>query len=243
MTIDAGQGTTMITAHANSTPSATPGSVSVAATNVCGTGVARSVTLTNAGVLPGAITGPISVCGASSATYSIASLGAGYTYNWSISMVGWHIGSITGPITLTTSATTITLYGPATGASTAGLVKVTSTNACGATSGIRTLGVTYCHSGIANGNTTDNNGNVFSSLYPNPTSSDFKIDVTSDIDREITVQVYDVLGNLIINEKHEIAIGTSTMTTNIESYKAGMYFVRLVDSNATTIYSQTVLKQ
>jgi hypothetical protein len=151
-------------------------------------------------------------------------------------MTGWTIFSGQG-------STSIVIHGPSVlTASAAGLVKVTSTNACGATSSIRTYGVTYCHSAIANGNSSDNS-NVFSSLYPNPTSSDFKIDVTSDIEREITLQVYDVLGNLIINEKHQIAIGTSTMNTNIESYKAGMYFVRLVDSNATTVYSQTVLKQ
>ena len=108
---------------------------------------------------------------------------------------------------------------------------------------MRTLGNTYCHSGIAYGNTNDETGTAFSAVYPNPTATDFKIDVTTDLDKEITLQVYDVLGNLIISKKHQIASGTSTINTNIENYKNGMYFVRLVDSNASTVYSQTVIKQ
>ena len=105
------------------------------------------------------------------------------------------------------------------------------------------MATVYCRSGVANGNVTDENGTSFSAIYPNPAATDFRIDVTTDLDKEVTVQVYDVLGNLVISEKHQIASGTSTMNTNIENYKNGMYFVRLVDSNANTVYSQTVIKQ
>ena len=71
----------------------------------------------------------------------------------------------------------------------------------------------------------------------------FKLDVTTDMDEEMTVMVYDVLGNLVISEKHQLVNGTTTLTTNIENYKAGMYFVRLVDKDANTVYSGTVVKQ
>jgi hypothetical protein len=232
--IDGGAGTTAITVHAQSSP-VNSTVISVAATNVCGTGATRSVTLTTAAIQPGAMTGPASLCGQSTATYSVPSLGAGYTYNWTLSMSGWTITS-----GLTTN--TITIAGSSTGASHAGLVLVSSTNTCSATpSGQRTYATTYCHDAIGM-NSSNDNGSFFSSVYPNPTATDFKIDVTTDIDREITVQVYDVQGNLVISQKHQIAAGTSTMNTNIESYKNGMYFVRLVDSNATTVYSQTVIK-
>jgi len=222
-------------------PTGVNGQISVAATDVCGTGTSRTVALTLASIMPGAITGPTTLCGATSASYTIADVTpAGttpYTYTWALAVTGWSITSGQG-------TTHITATGPSTGTSGTGIVKVTSTNSCGNTSGFRTLGVTYCHEAIANNNApADNNNNMFSEVYPNPTSGEFKIDVTTDLDREITVQVYDVLGNLLVSEKHQIAAGTSTMTTNVESYKAGMYFVRLIDSNATTVYSQTVLKQ
>jgi hypothetical protein len=238
MTINSGQGTTLINVTATGAP-VSGTTVSVAATNVCGTGTARTVTLTTAAIQPGAMTGPTSLCGQSSATYSVAAIGPGYTYTWALTMFGWSIASGQG-------TTSIVITGPATGASTLGIIKVSTTNSCTSTpSALRTLGITYCHEGIANGNnnTTNGSGTLFSSLYPNPTATDFRIDVTTDIDREITMQVYDVLGNLVINQKHQLASGTSTITTNIESYKNGLYFVRLVDSNATTVYSQTVIKQ
>jgi hypothetical protein len=241
MTITSGAGTTAITVTATGTPAA--GTVSVAATNVCGTGIARSVSLTNSATLPGTITGPANICGVTTATYSIASLGAGYTYTWSLAMIGWYVGTTGTATTITTTSTSIVIHGPAAGSSGIGILKVTATNNCGATSGIRTLGVTYCHDGIANGNNNSESGATLSNLYPNPTSSDFKIDVTTDTDKDITVQIYDVLGNLIINEKHQITIGTNTLTTNIEDYKKGLYFVRLVDCNLKTVYSQTVIKQ
>jgi hypothetical protein len=245
MTITGGFGTTTITVNVTGTPAA--GTVSVAATNVCGTSPTRSVTLTLAATQPGSITGPASLCGLTSAVYSIAPVAAGYTYTWNLAMTGWHIGSITGPVTLTSSATSITVYGPATGTSTSGIVKVASNNTCGFTSTQRTLGVTYCHSAALdnNGNSTPdaNPTNMFSAIYPNPTSGEFKIDITTDIDRDITLQVYDVLGNLVVNQKHLITAGTSTMNTNIETFRAGMYFVRLIDSNEGAVYSQTVLRQ
>jgi hypothetical protein len=235
MTITSGAGTTSINVTATVTPAA--GSISVAATNTCGTGVARTVSLTVTAVLPGAITGPTNVCGVTTANYTIASLGTGYTYTWVLAMSGWTITSGQG-------TTSINVSGPATGTSALGLVKVTSTNSCGNTSGIRTIAATYCHSAIEDNNAgVAQANNMYSSLYPNPATAEFKLDVTSDKDKEITLQVYDVLGNLIISEKHQIKIGTTTLNTNIEDYKKGLYFVRLVDADLNTVYSQTVIKQ
>jgi hypothetical protein len=232
MTITSGAGTTSITVVATGTPA--NGAVSVAATNVCGTGTARVLNVTTASPIPGAISGPTNICGMTTAAFSVPSLGTGYTYNWSLAMSAWTITSGAG-------TTAITCAGPGTPTSYSGLVKVTSTNTCASTSGIRTKAVTYCHTAIANN--ADQNGSSYSPLYPNPTNGEFKMDVTTDINEEMTIQVYDVLGNLVISEKHQVANGTSTLTTNLESYKTGMYFVRLIDSNASTVYSQTVIKQ
>ena len=196
---------------------------------------------------PGAITGPTSICGVTTASYSVVALSGSYTYNWSLTLTGWSITSGQG-------TNSITVSGPATGTSSSGLVRVSATNTCGSTSALRTMAVTYCHDGIAMDTETES-GNSFSNIYPNPTSSEFTIDVVSagstgsltsgstTENQEVTVEVYDVLGNLVIHSKHQLVSGTNTMKTNIEEFKNGMYFVRLLDVDSNVIHSQTVIKQ
>jgi hypothetical protein len=177
----------------------------------------------------------------STATYSTAAVGvagAGYTYTWTLSsMTGWSIASGNG-------TNTITVTGPAvtTNPVTTGLVNVKTTNVCSTTpSNSRTLTVTSCHDGIGmNGTTTS--GNSFSTIYPNPTSSDFAIDATTDVDQDVTVEVYDILGNLLVQQKHQLTTGANTMKTNIESYKDGMYFVRVLGNDSSVLYTQRVIK-
>ena len=230
---------TSVTVALNGT---TGGSVSCAATNVCGNGIARTLNLVVTAIQPGLISGPITVCGVNTATYTVASVGAGYTYNWSLSLgSGWSITSGQGTNSITISGTSVSTN------PLSGLVKVTSTNGCGSTSAFRTLAVTYCHDGIAMNNGVESNNTTFSNIYPNPTSSEFTIDVVSagstTENQEVTVEVYDVLGNLVINAKHQLVSGTNTMKTNIEDFENGMYFVRLLDGDLNVIHSQTVIKQ
>ena len=211
------------------------GSISCQATNVCGNGTARTVNLVVTSPQPAAISGPNSICGSTSATYSVPSLGVGYTYNWSITLLGWSITSGNG-------TNSITISGPATGTTSSGLVKVTSSNTCGMTSAFRTMSVSYCHDAVGMNNSISSK-NTFFGLYPNPATSDFTIDVTSEMDKEITIEVYDVLGNLVINAKHQLVSGTNSMKTNIQDFENGMYFVRLLDVDSNVLYSQRVIKQ
>ena len=149
-------------------------------------------------------------------------------------------------ITSGQGTTTVTLTGTANGTTNnnvAGALKVSSTNSCGNTSAFRTGTVTYCHDGVAMNSSKEEQAAIFSDIYPNPTASDFTIDVTSDVDKDIVVEVYDMLGNLVISKKHQIVSGTNTMKTNIEDFNNGMYFMRLLDSNSNVIHSQTVVKQ
>jgi len=225
---------TSVTVALNGT---TGGSISAAATNVCGNGTARTLNLVVTATQPSAISGPSTICGVNTATYTVPSLGTGYTYNWSLTLgTGWSITAGQGTNSITISGTSVTTN------PLSGIVKVSSTNSCGMTSAFRTMAVTYCHDGIAMNN-NETNSNTFSNIYPNPTSSEFTIDVTSDVDKDVTVEVYDVLGNLVIHAKHQLVSGTNTMKTNIEDFKNGMYFVRLLDVDSNVIHSQTVIKQ
>jgi hypothetical protein len=187
-----------------------------------------------AGIQPGAISGPQNICGVSTATFSVASVGSGYTYTWTLSMSSWTITSGQG-------TTAITCSGPAAGTSTPGLVQVTATNSCGNTSAVRSLAVTYCKNNIADNSAFANDNNI-SDIYPNPATAEFRIDITSDTNKDVSLEVYDILGNLIIKEKHHIFTGSNTLKTNVEKFNNGMYFVRLLGDGSTEIYTQRVIK-
>ncbi len=215
------------------------GTISCAATNLCGTGPTRTLVLSIAAAQPATISGPNNTCGMSTATYSVTSLGNGYTYNWVLPAgMSW-----AGGIAQTTSTVTVTIAPSVGGTTGIGILKVSSTNSCGQTSAFRTMTVTRCLNSNAMNNGVESNSTTFSNIYPNPTTSAFTIDVTSDENKEVTVEVYDVLGSIVISEKHQIVSDTNTLKTNIEQYKNGMYFVRLLDVDANVIHSQTVIKQ
>ena len=187
------------------------------------------MTISKSEPTPGAIAGPVSgLCASGTATYSIAALAGATGYTWTIP---------TG-MTIVSGQGTTTINANIAGTLTTGSVKVSAQNTCGSSAGA-SLAVS-CASPDAMTQTT---GNMFSALYPNPTANEFTIEVTSDIDNELVVEVYDVLGNLLKHEKHELTSGVGTMKTNIEDYKDGIYFVRVLDNQNNVLYTQRVIKQ
>jgi hypothetical protein len=215
----------------------TAGTISCAATNVCGTGTPRVLNLSIAAIQPAAITGPANTCGLSTAVYSVPSVGSGYTYNW-VLPAGMTLVSGGG-----TTAITVNIA-PSVGSTTAvGILKVAAANSCGQVSAFRTMSVTRCLNPMAMNNDGESVSTIFSNIYPNPASTEFTIDVTSEMDKEVMVEVFDVLGNIVIQQNHSIVNGTSTLKTNIDQLNKGMYFVRLLDKEGTLINSQRVIKQ
>lgn len=100
--------------------SAAPGTITVSATNACGTSATSTLAVTPSGVAaaPGGITGNASPCAGSSQTYSIAPVTGATSYTWTTPS-GW-TGSSTG-----TSITTIP-------SGTSGLITVSANTVCGA---------------------------------------------------------------------------------------------------------------
>ncbi len=122
MTIIAGANTNMITVSVNA--SYTGGIISVAASNACGTGNARTKALNlNPPVTPGAIAGPITgVCNMSGVVYSIAAVPSASSYLWTVSG-GTIAGSNTGSSITVNWGSLIT-----------GSVSVVTVNGCGVSS-------------------------------------------------------------------------------------------------------------
>jgi PKD-like domain/Metallo-peptidase family M12/Secretion system C-terminal sorting domain len=95
------------------------GTISVRANNACGSGTARtkSVTVTSAPVQPGNISGNTSVSPASVQTYSISPVAGATSYSWTLQS-GWTGSSTNTSITVTVGVTS-------------GNIFVTATNNCG----------------------------------------------------------------------------------------------------------------
>ena len=132
-TITAGAGTNSITATSGT--AGQNGTISVTASNSCGTSTASTLAVTVSPatpLTPGLITGIQTVCPAiTGLAYSITLVPNATTYNWSVP-TGWSItaGAGTNSITVTSGSTGQN-----------GTISVTATNSCG-TSSVRTLAVT-----------------------------------------------------------------------------------------------------
>ncbi len=211
-----------------------PGTISCAATNLCGAGPNRVLNLVTSGIQPGIITGPINTCGLTTATYSVIPVANAATYNWSLAAgMSWGTGQGTNVIT-------VNILTGSTNNTATSTLKLTETNTCGNTSLFRTTTITRCLSPDA---LNTEGVNTFSAIYPNPTSAEFTMDVTVDKNQEIVLEVFDILGKIVISEKHTLATGTSTMKTNMEAFNNGMYFVRILDASSNVMHTERVVKQ
>jgi hypothetical protein len=203
----------------------------VTSNNGCATSVARTLTISKSTAAPGVITGPKSgLCALGTATYSIAAVSGATSYNW-YTPAGMLITSGGGTTRITVNITS---------SLTTGTLKVNAQNNCGVSTS-SSLSVS-CASPVAMDGQQETVQNSIL-LYPNPTSNEFMIDISSDFDREVLVEVYDLPGNLFKQEKHLLLSGTSTIKTNIEENKSGIYFVRITDKDNNVLYTQRVIKQ
>ncbi|WKL44908.1 hypothetical protein [Flavobacterium sp. ZE23DGlu08] len=130
--ITAGAGTNSITVTSGSTGQ--NGTISVTATNSCGTSLARTLAVTvspAAPAMPGAISGSIEQCiSRTGLVYSISAVANASSYTWTLPS-GWNITSGTNTNTITVSTS---------GSAVAGNITVTANNSCG-TSGAQTFAV------------------------------------------------------------------------------------------------------
>jgi len=205
----------------------------------------RNKAITDVPAQTSAITGPANVCGLSTANYSVtndacAHVTAGVTdgYNWG-GYGSWTVNSGGG-------TNSITFNVPSGPTSSSATIHVTVTNVCGQTAtNASSKAVTYCHDSgpmfYEGGADAENNSISF--IYPNPANTDFTIDVTSFMETELTIEVYDVLGKKAILQKYKVTTGESSLKTSIEGINDGMYFVRLVDKDNNVLFKKNLIKQ
>jgi len=80
------------------------------------------------------------------------------------------------------------------------------------------------------------NASVLASLsaFPNPATSNFSLEFYLTVSREITVEVTDITGRVVITKTMDATFGTNNLQFDLKqkSIEGGIYFVRLVDTKA-----------
>jgi hypothetical protein len=82
-------------------------------------------------------------------------------------------------------------------------------------------------------------------LYPNPTKGNFNLEFTSSSTKKtVLIELFNALGSKVIDTKYTIDIGNSTMSTSLETFNSGLYFVRITDLKSNQIiYKNRIIKE
>ncbi|MFM2048673.1 MAG: hypothetical protein RI955_1221 [Bacteroidota bacterium] len=224
MNIISGQGTNAITATFDNT--FVVGVISVSANGTCLSSLSKvyKVYVKPAALPTTVITGNASPC-ASGATegYKVTSVLGATSYNW-VAPAGATILNGQGTDSVTVQFTSSVVSGS--------LLKVQAANACGA-SAFKSIALTPntgCRVAGKSANTASViASNVATSLYPNPASTQFTVNYTAELSKEIMISVYDVLGRKVAESKNSVSNGLNSIAVNCENFNAGVYTVKVID--------------
>jgi len=79
------------------------------------------------------------------------------------------------------------------------------------------------------------------SAYPNPAKDHFRIQYGNDNMSDVSVNMYDILGNIVVSETHKSAIGYNEILFNSDNLKAGIYTFTL-SNDTQSITERIVIK-
>lgn len=216
-TVQSGQGTNSVSI---SFGTFTTGSVSVVASNACGSSAARTISVKGAPNTPGAISADPAVWCNNDAgitfSSSLTGLGGAYTLNWSIlpaAAASIQSGQGTGSLLVDWNTGNAT-------------VSLTASNACG--NGTRTFAATpSCR--VA-GSTIEEVAPVLQ-VYPNPASDKLSIAYVAEQAGDMSYQMIDVTGKVVINKALSVTEGANTHTIDISGFAKGIYMLHVTTSN------------
>ncbi len=80
------------------------------------------------------------------------------------------------------------------------------------------------------------------SIYPNPTSGFASIELESVENLDLTVEVRNVLGQVVANTKDSVVSGNNTISLNLSSLRNGTYIITLSLSNGETSTRKIIKK-
>lgn len=76
-------------------------------------------------------------------------------------------------------------------------------------------------------------------VFPNPASSKIQVEFDLDINQDIEIQTYNILGEHVLNEKK---FCQKSITLDVSGLESGIYFIRVIDENGR-VYSEKLIKE
>ncbi|MFM9007055.1 MAG: T9SS type A sorting domain-containing protein, partial [Bacteroidota bacterium] len=206
-TIVSGQGSATISV--NFAGNFTTGNITVAATNGCGTGSARSATVIGAPGIPGVINGPSAVCTNGIVNYDVATVVGASTYTWNVP---------TGFTILAGQGTKILQVRGGSSPGSGLTLSVRATNACGTGASRAKTGISVIQCAREGEGSALN---VFA--YPNPASDLLNVSFTSDKNQDVLVSMMDAAGRLVVVENRNADEGSNKIELSVGSLASGIY--------------------
>ncbi|MFT5780367.1 MAG: hypothetical protein ACI837_003329, partial [Crocinitomicaceae bacterium] len=81
------------------------------------------------------------------------------------------------------------------------------------------------------------------SIYPNPSSSDFMISIHSDETRDLSMSVFNSLGQIIQERSTKIQKGNTVMNIISNEWATGIYHIQLLDLNSGQTINKKFIKK
>jgi hypothetical protein len=210
----------------------------VIANGTCVNSLASTIAVTRAPLVPGAITGDATICNqitnGTAITYSIAAVAGAVSYNWVVPPGGTILsGAGTTSVSVLFDSTTVS----------GTQLKVAVVNAC-VTGQYRLLALTTCETSRIN--QTEQQDQVVEdnlNLYPNPAGEFINLNISSESEKEIILEVYDVAGNKVREAQYTLSAGDNIIETNVTGLSSGTYFMRVIDLANNTVQSKLFVKE
>jgi hypothetical protein len=201
----------------------TTSTLSVVAINSCGTGAARTLVVSGASAMPGAISGNQSVCNGNTELYSTPGSTGATSYAWTVPA---------GATILNTppySSSILVLWG-----SNSGAVTVKAVNDCG-TSTMRSYSVAVtCRQSLQQ--STD--GSV--TLYPNPTSGRIMLSFYASSNEIANMQVTDLMGRNVLSHDITVVEGINELEADLSMLAKGVYMVHIASGEINQVIKVTI---
>jgi Metallo-peptidase family M12/PKD-like domain/Secretion system C-terminal sorting domain len=223
--IVSGQGTNAITA--NYLTGFTSGMIQVTATNACGTSNPRNLTVRTTPALPTVINGSATACvNQIGVPYSIAPIATAVSYTWNVP-TGAKINDgtvLSTSTTLTTTATAVTVNF----ATTAGNVRVRSTNACGSSSYFAKAITFNCRN-------AEISGSMELNIFPVPANEILNINFESATETNNSVRLINLIGKEVLVLSGKSVIGNNESTIDLTGIAPGIYFLEVINGDQKSI--------
>ena len=220
--ITAGQGTSAITVNfvgASTSTCSSSSTISVVASNSCGTSAAKTLTIGLKPAKATAINGSATACKLTIVNYSVTPIAGATSYTWTVPS-GWIIqaGQGTANVTIKTGSCT-------------GSIGVTANSICGNNGSFtRSITLSNCARYAQDDSASEDEITVVENIriYPNPGFGEYTI-VTPSIDETAVVSIYAMDGRLV--STLNVPAKSETVQLHLNDVAKGIYLVRFVSTS------------